>query len=45
MKAHDATLKAIPGSMGQKKRAYFTFFVPGPAWGASSLWVIANSRP
>jgi hypothetical protein len=29
MNAHNATIKAIPLSIGQKKRAYFAFFVPG----------------
>jgi len=37
MKAHDAAIKAIPRSIGQKKRARFAFFVPGPRLPAVSL--------
>jgi hypothetical protein len=37
MKAHNTTIKAIPRSIGQKKRACFAFFVPGPLPPAVSL--------
>jgi hypothetical protein len=29
MKAHTATIKAIPRSIGRKKQVYFAFFAPG----------------